>query len=313
MTNSATVARTGVADTAVLWINRALELLWLMALMLVPLAFLGRDIAVSEAVISYVEVPKITLLRSLAGLMAVLWLVEWGIRGQWPWRTQFWLRNDGLGPRQLMAALAAWLRAQPTRWLILAVWFYLGTTLLSTMLSGSFRTSLWGEIPGQDSYAAYTIGAYLMLFGVVTTHLKTRNQLWRLVGAIVVMGTLVSGYTVLQHYGHDIFNLSEVTGGGEGRATSTAGNALFAAAIMLLTIPISLMAAIITLPEPEEGNRGFRKNLGTLLLVLGIASAGAFILMVQLTGITFTFSRGAWLGVILALGLFVLLPPIFVG
>ena len=40
----------------------------------------------------------------------------------------------------------------------------------------------------------YTILAYVLLFAVITTHLKTRAQLWRLLGAIVVMGTLVSGY-----------------------------------------------------------------------------------------------------------------------
>ena len=40
------------------WINRALECLWLAAVILVPLAFIDRNYAVSEAVIAYVEVPK---------------------------------------------------------------------------------------------------------------------------------------------------------------------------------------------------------------------------------------------------------------
>ena len=55
-----------------LWINRTLEALWLLTIVLVPLAYLDRDFIRSEAIISYVEVPKIALLRLLAAIMAVL-------------------------------------------------------------------------------------------------------------------------------------------------------------------------------------------------------------------------------------------------
>jgi len=61
------------------WINRAIELLWLVAVFLLPLAFFGQDYAQSEAVIAYVEVPKVAVLRTLAGLMAALWLIDWGL------------------------------------------------------------------------------------------------------------------------------------------------------------------------------------------------------------------------------------------
>ena len=60
------------------WINRAIEFLWLVAALL-PLAFFGQDYAQSEAVIAYVEVPKVAVLRTLAGLMAALWLIDWGL------------------------------------------------------------------------------------------------------------------------------------------------------------------------------------------------------------------------------------------
>ena len=72
----------GGAAWLLVWINRALESLWLAAVVFVPIAFIDRDYAVSEAVIAYVEVPKIALLRTLAGLMAILWLLEWSIRGE---------------------------------------------------------------------------------------------------------------------------------------------------------------------------------------------------------------------------------------
>jgi len=61
------------------WINRAIELLWLVAVLLLPLAFFGQDCAQSEVVIAYVEVPKVAVLRTLAGLMAALWLIDWGL------------------------------------------------------------------------------------------------------------------------------------------------------------------------------------------------------------------------------------------
>ena len=35
------------------WINRAIELLWLVAVLLLPLAFFGQDYAQSEAVIAW--------------------------------------------------------------------------------------------------------------------------------------------------------------------------------------------------------------------------------------------------------------------
>jgi tetratricopeptide (TPR) repeat protein len=304
-TNNATV-------TISLWINRGLELLWLLTVVLVPLVFLDPDSFLSEAVIAYVEVPKIALLRTLVGLMAILWLVEWGLTGQFPLTSCF--KGSGLRfqPQAWLAELAGWLRRQPTRWLVLAVWFFLGTTLLSTILSASFNVSLWGDVPGQDGFATYTIIAYVLLFGVITTYLKTRPQLWRLLGVIVVMGVLVSGYAVLQHYGYDFLGVLEATGGGRGRVMSTVGNAVFAAALMLMPIPISLMLATITLNKLTETARA-QKNVGPRMVVLAIVGLWVLVLTVQLLGIIFTFSRGPWLGTILALVGFMALAGILAG
>ena len=141
----------------VVWINRALEFLWLAAVVLVPLAFIDRNYAVSEAVIAYVEVPKIAILRTIAGLVAILWLLEWAIRERPALGRAFAWFPFKFRASSLWFGLGTWLRGHPDRWLLLAVWLFLGSTLLTTILSGSFRTSLWGEIPGQDGYAAYTV------------------------------------------------------------------------------------------------------------------------------------------------------------
>ena len=194
------------------WLNRAMEFLWLLTVFLVPLAFFDRDYAKSETIIAYVEVPKIALLRTLVGLMAVLWLVDWGVHGTLNVGTSFRLKTLLSLPAQWLTSLRNAMQGHPHRWVFLAVGFYLGTTLLSTVLSGSFRVSLWGEVPGQDGYAAYTVAAYVLLFTVIATHLKTRPQLLRLLGAVVAMGVLSSGYAVRQHYEHDFLNLTEITG-----------------------------------------------------------------------------------------------------
>src|SRR5919106_2310492 len=115
--------------TTSLWINRSLELLWLITVALVPLVFLDPDSFLSEAVIAYVEVPKIAVLRTLVGLMTILWLMEWGLSGQFPLVSRLKSHEWKFQPLAWLTGLAGWLRSRPTRWLILAVWFFLGTTL----------------------------------------------------------------------------------------------------------------------------------------------------------------------------------------
>ena len=287
----------------VLWINRALEALWLLTVVLVPLVFVNRGYMISEANIDYLELPKIALLRTLVGLMTILWLLEWGIRGRVSLGGL--LGGDGRGfqvpPVSLgLARLGRWIGEQPTRWLILAVWLYLGTVVLSTVFSASFAVSMWGDVPGQDGYSTYTIVAYVLLFAVVATHLKTRSQMWRLLGAIVLMGTVVGGYAVLQHYGLDFLELKAPLD--QPRASSTVGNPILAAAVMLMTIPITLLVATISLQAPIKSARFWGK-----------AGLWAVVLAVQVLGIIFTSSRGPSLGAILALAVFLALTGVFVS
>jgi O-antigen ligase len=301
------------SDTIARWLNRSIEGLWLLTVVLVPLAFLDRSLIYSEAVIAFVEVPKIALLRTLVGLMTVLWLIEWGLRGHFPFITAFGNnRETGFEPSAYVARLHSWLSERPTRWLVLAVWFFAITTLISTLLSASFNVSLWGEVPGQDGLSTYTVATYLLLFGLITTHLKTRSQLWRLLSAVVAMGVVVAGFAVLQHYGHDLLNALEGSGGGQNRVTSTVGNAVFAGALMLIPIAVSLMLATISMEKVSAA--GQRKSRWwTSMSRLMIINFWALILTIQFLGIVFTFSRGPWLGTILALLVFLLLSIMMVG
>ena len=306
-------AVSGNSSAIILRLNRGIEGLWLLTVVLVPIAFLDRDIIYSEAVIAYLEVPKVALLRTLVGLMTVLWLIEWGVAGgRFPFSPSFSNRATRFNPLAYLAGLRGWLSGQPARWVVLAVWFFAMTTLLSTFLSASITVSLWGEVPGQDSLSAYTVAAYLLLFAVVTTHLKTRPQLWRLLGAVVAMGVVVAGFAVLQHYGHDLLGALEETGGGQTRVTSTVGNAVFAGALMLIPISVSLMLTTINLEKMSARGPGKGQWRSGVSLVM-IISFWTVVLSIQFLGLVFTFSRGPWMGTVLALLVFLLLTILIAG
>jgi tetratricopeptide (TPR) repeat protein/O-antigen ligase len=277
--------------------------LWLLAVVLVPLAFLGRNYGEWSSVIGSFELPKIVFLRTLVGLMAALWLVEWALQGRPLFPTSFKAFKE-ISPWPYLAAcirvVKLWLHDGPVRWVRLAVLLYLGSVVLSTVLSASFDVSMWGDVPGQDSHGAYTVVSYLILFGVVAAHLSTPAQLWRLLGAIVLVGILVAGYAVLQQYGLDFLDLMEPPNGA--RSSSTLANPIFTGAVLLITTTISLTAAAITLRAPSWTVGNWWK-MGLWVLVL----------TVQLLGLIFTFSRGPWLGTILSLAVVLGAMGVFVG
>jgi hypothetical protein len=289
-----------------------MEALWLLTVVLVPLAFLDKEYIYSEAEIAFIELPKIAILRTLVGLMTILWLLEWGIGGRFPLGSWFNRRQMQARPSTYLAPILGWLREQPSRWLIVAVWFFFFSTLVSTVFSASVKVSLWGEIPGQDGLSAYTLLSHILLFGVITAHLKTRAQLWRLMCAIAITGVLVSGFAVTQHYGTTFLGVSESSNLNGFRVTATMGNAVFAGAAMLIPISISFLLANISLQQLNSSKR-FTGPLRLPLINLLAIATSAMVLAIQFMGLIFTFSRGPWLGTLLTLSGFLALSFLFVG
>lgn len=136
------------------------------------------------------------MVRTLAGLVAALWLIDWGLHSSPESNISLTPRNLRVLPSLSLTWLKNEILNQPRRWPLIAVGFYLGTTFLSTAFSGPFRVNLCGEVPSQDRYSTHNVVAYDFLFAMIATHLKTRPQVWRLLAAIVAMGVLVSGYAV---------------------------------------------------------------------------------------------------------------------
>ena len=128
------------------------------------------------------------------------------------------------------------------------------------------------------------------------------------------MDVLVSGYAVLRHYGHDFLNFLEMTGGGASdRSTSFMGNAIFAAEVMLMAIPVTAAAVEVALVNLPERNRAAPSHLSQWLPHIGVVTVGSLALAVQSLGLIFTLSRGPWIGTIFAVALMTVLVTIFVG
>lgn len=301
MTTTKTAAPANEAvGYAIRWINRGLEFLWLFTLVAVPLAFVDREAFLSESELAYVDVPKTVLLRTLVGLMAVLWLVEWVLQRRVQMGEPFAGQRPHLRPAGWLRISTNSLPSDPTRWVMLAVVLYLGSTLLSTALSESFSVSMWGLVPGQDTYPAYTVMCYVILFGVVATHLKSQAQAQRLLWAVALMGVLVSGYSWAQFYGHDFFNLREIPSGSQ--SGSTLGNNILAGAVLLMTVTMSLAAATIALGQPVRSGRFW-----------GMLGIWTLILTVQMTALIFSSGRGPWVGSFGAQVVLIGLVAVFLG
>ena len=254
------------------WVPRvqmSIEILWLVTAALVPLIFVKPEFMLSEAVNAYVEVPTTTALRTLIGMMTILVIIEWVLKG-------------GLTRQHSVAGylsrFVTWIAEQPSRWVTVAAVAYLATTLISTFLSANFYISVWGEVSGQYGYSAYTTLSYVLLFGIIATHLKTPNQLWRLLGVIVATGALVALYGILQRYEGDPLNVGEA---GAFRVASTMANPVFAGAALVVTTLMTWGIGVVALD---------RLGWSSVRIVSWV-----LLLATQLMAVYFTDARGSWM------------------
>ena len=191
----------------------------------------------------------------------------------------------------LPTRLKGYLPSGPQRWLILATACFATAVLLSTLLSTSLRVSVWGETPGQDGYGAYNTVTFIALFAVVASRIKAFAQIEKLLIAIVAASILAATYGILQNYFVEPFNYAfnaaaDIPVAQTGRAPSTFGNPVFAGGYFALAIPVTFALVLRTLDR-------WSPALHTAIWASALA--------IQLLGLVFTFSRGAWVG--LAAGL----------
>lgn len=288
--------------------DKILEVGWLAALITAPLFFNVYSSRVFEP-------DKITLLRSIALLMAGAWIIR-----------QVERASSG-------RSLRTWLKENPLALPTLGIVF---VNVLSTIFSLAPSVSLWGSY--QRLQGLDTTLSYIAIFFLAASTLRTRAQFDRAINTAILTSFPIAYYGVIQHY-----KLDPLPWGGDtsSRVAANMGNSIFVAAYLIMVVPLSLArwVEILTRVTHQSASRwvgiGISAFAVAALAVVwtidfwaGVVFAGSiavgmvvyavsaranrrdFLLVavysvhlaVLLVAIFFTQSRGPWLG--LAGGLF---------
>jgi tetratricopeptide (TPR) repeat protein len=255
------------------WCEGLIEAGWLAAVVATPLFFNIHSSRVFEP-------DKLTLLRSIALLMSVAWLIKFIDRQEW--RSLDWLR---------------W-RSENSIWrmpFVLPVLLLVVVYLLSTLFSITRSVSWAGSY--QRLQGTYTTLSYIVVFALMIATMRSREQVSRLVTAVIVTSIPVSLYAMLQHFGLDPLPWG---GNTQGRVAGHMGNSIFIAAYLIMVVPLTL-ARIVD---------AFTNILGDEELSIADiirSSIYIFALAVQLIAIYWTRSRGPLLGLGISVYAFVLI------
>lgn len=284
------------------WCESVIEAGWLAALITAPMFFNVFSSRVFEP-------DKISLIRSIALLMLVAWLVKLANGGA-VWLPAFDaadnLPNEDDSHETVSIFSRIWQIPFIVPILLLVVAY-----LISTTTSVARFVSWWGSY--QRLQGTYTFLSYTIIALLTAAHLRHTIQLQRLQHVIIVTSLPIAIYGVIQHYGID-----PLPWGGDvtTRIAANAGNAIFLAAYLIMAVFLTIervyhsFAYLLSSDASNNSNDDDGKNSDHERQDIPTALAGGaylFVLMVQLLAIFWTQSRGPWLGLFLGLYLFVLL------
>lgn len=252
-----------------------MEAAWIAAAILIPLFF---DIYSSRIF----EPDKITLLRSIALVVLVAWVVKLVDEGR--------IRHENTQPEEftLKGILKIPLLAPVLSMAILYI--------ISTIFSVSPRTSLWGSY--QRLQGTYTTFSYLIIFFSLIANLRRRAQVERILTVAILTTLPISFYGILQRY-----HIDPVPWGGDvsTRIASTMGNSIFVAAYLIMVFPVTVGRILQTFQAILHDTEHLTTNVvrGTIYV---------FAAALQLIAIYMSGSRGPVLGLFVgAFFLFLLL------
>ena len=248
-------------------IQKVIEAGWLFAAVLVP-----AIIAHEDFMVGFIQMPKVFVLRTAALYLLVALALEWALA-----------RRPATPDHQsLVSAVWSAALAHPAR----SIYFGAAAVLLANLASIAFAPvktiSIWGIDPGWDTYGLFNLIAYLVLFGTVATHLRTRDQLRRLLWSLTATSIAISLVSVGQHFGVDPFRSDPDP---IQRARSTFGNPIFAGSYLVMTVPLTLALFM-----------SYRDRMSAL----AHAWIGTGLVALQLTAVLFSLSRGPWVAFIVA-------------
>ena len=205
------------------WCEAVIEAGWLAALVLTPLFF---NLYSSQVI----EPDKTVLVRLIAAIMLVVWLVKGVASGKW-WRPAGASRGPAAAQRRAATVKAAWWRPLWRIPLLFPVLLLVLAYLLSTWFSLAPSLSWWGSY--ERLQGTYTFLNYIIIFLLTAAHLRSPTQIRRLQHAIIVTSLPIALYAIIQHYGVDPLPWE---GNVTVRSTANAGNAIFLSAYLLMAI-----------------------------------------------------------------------------
>ncbi|MSP13116.1 MAG: tetratricopeptide repeat protein [Chloroflexi bacterium] len=218
--------------------------------------------------------PKATIFRLLAGIVAALWLGRLAA-------------GDSIKLEELIVKMRAEV-TQRVSWHAFSSWkslilhppffmlVYLGLATVSTLLSVAPATSFWGaESRHTGLYTLLAIGVVTLIAG---RELRRPEQRARVLAAITAGASLTALMALMQYIGLDPVMGATLRGS---RVMGASGNAIFLGAYLLMTLPLTLAGVW------QRENRLWRS------LFMGSA-------LLQLLALVLSQSRGPWLGAAVA-------------
>jgi tetratricopeptide (TPR) repeat protein len=248
--------------------DKVLEISWLLAVIITPLFFNVYSSRVFEP-------DKLTTLRTVALIMAAVWVVKY-------------IDELASGRRHEVGVTWHTPLVYPTLFMVVVY-------LLSTILSVTPWVSFLGSY--QRLQGTYTTLAYVVVFLIILQGLRTRDQLDRLITVVILNSLPIALYGLIQRN-----KLDPLPWGGDvtQRVASNMGNAIFVAAYLI-------MAALPTLARVVDAFRSILTDEETNAADIPRAAVYIFLFLVQIIAIWYTQSRGPLMGLLAGLGVWALL------
>jgi O-antigen ligase/tetratricopeptide (TPR) repeat protein len=176
-------------------------------------------------------------------------------------------------------------------------------SLISTLFSVSPADSFFGGYLRRQG--TYTTFCYLLFFFSVVIIINTKKQIDHLLFAGALSGFSAALWAILQRLGLD----PNVGAGIEVRVWSTMGNPIFLSAFLIMTIPLQIYFAGLSWNSlkkqrtPFDNGHLYRIFLGLMLIFL----------IVTITAVMLSQSRGPFLGLVTATCLFLVVHALRLG
>ena len=173
----------------------------------------------------------------------------------------------------------------PRKLFILLALFGL-SVFISTYFSIHPALSFWGSYGRQQGF--YSVLHYWLFFILLVLTLRDWLRVKRVIATLIFSSILVCFYGLLQHFNLDPLDWKEKALY-TGRIFSTLGQPNFLGQYLIIVIPLTVFGLIFL-------NQRFLSRFLTIILIIA-----------QLACLIFTYSRSAWLGLIVSLTVFLFL------